>query len=103
MTGEILRVPKEGSEEEEEGEEDESLSGKGKAGPALSSLTVTDGTSVAKGSTVSSTFESGFEWVEQLCGLTPSSRQGQIVYMGGSQSKNKTQNREGGKWLEWWL
>ena len=87
MAGEILRVSKEGSEEELEEEEDESMTGKGKDGIILSSLTATDGTSVTKGSSVSSTFESGFEWVEQLCGLTPSSRQGQLVYMGGSQNK----------------
>ena len=75
MVGEILKVSKDESEEEEE--EDESMTGKGKDGNILSSLTATDGSSVAKGSTptVSSTFESGFEWVEQLCGLTPSSRQ----------------------------
>ena len=81
MAGEILKVSKLESEEEEE-EEDDSMTGKGKDGNILSSLTVTDGTSVAKGSaSVSSTIESGFEWVEQLCGLTPSSRQGQLVYM----------------------
>ena len=84
MVGEILRVLKEESEVEElEGEEDESMADKGKDGNILSSQTVTDGTSsVAKGSSsVSSSIESGFEWVEQLCGLTPSSRQGQLVYM----------------------
>ena len=81
MAGEILRVPKEGIEEEEEEEEEESMNGKGKEGNILSSLT--DGTSsVAKNSSISSTIESGFEWVEQLCGLTPTSRQGQLVYMG---------------------
>ena len=78
MAGEILRVPKEGIEMEEE--EEESMNGKGKDGIVLSSLT--DGTSVAKNSSISSTIESGFEWVEQLCGLTPTSRQGQLVYMG---------------------
>ena len=80
MAGEILRVPKEGIEMEEEEEEEESMNGKGKDGIVLSSLT--DGTSVAKDSSISSTIESGFEWVEQLCGLTPTSRQGQLVYMG---------------------
>ena len=79
MAGEILRAPKEGIEIEEE-EEEESMNGKGKDGIVLSSLT--DGTSVAKDSSISSTIESGFEWVEQLCGLTPTSRQGQLVYMG---------------------
>ena len=84
MVGEILKVSKEESEVEElEEEEDESMTDKGKDGNILSSQTVTDGTSsVAKGSSsVSSSIESGFEWVEQLCGLTPSSRQGQLVYM----------------------
>ena len=84
MAGEILKVSKEEIEEElQEEEEDESMTDKGKDGNILSSQTVTDGaSSVARGTnSVSSTIESGFEWVEQLCGLTPSSRQGQLVYM----------------------
>ena len=83
MAGEILKVSKEEIEEELQEEEDESMTDKGKDGNILSSQTVTDGaSSVARGTnSVSSTIESGFEWVEQLCGLTPSSRQGQLVYM----------------------
>ena len=85
MTSEILKVSKEDSEEEEKEkeEEDESMAEKGKDRNILRSRTATDDAfPVVKGSnSVSSTIESGFEWVEQLCGLTPSSRQGQLIYM----------------------
>ena len=77
MTREILRIATEEQEEDDDaGEEVDTMKNKGKDG--------VDGeeTSLTKDSpTVSSTLEMGFEWVEQLCGLTPTSRQGQLVYM----------------------
>ena len=46
-----------------------------------STLTVTDGNSKMSSSSVTVTLESGLEWLDNLCGLTPTSRQGQMVYM----------------------
>ena len=75
MTREILRIATEEHEEDDDaGEGVDTMKDKGKDDVDESSHT-------KDSSYVSLTIEMGFEWVEQLCGITPSSRQGQVVYM----------------------
>ena len=71
------------SKDESEDEEVESSDGKAGevSGTNESTMTVTDGNSKVSSSSVTATVESGLEWLDKLCGLTPTSRQGQLVYM----------------------
>ena len=78
MTSDSFKKMKEDSDDEEV----ESNTGKGElAGTDESTMTVTDGNSKVSSSSVTATMESGLEWLDKLCGLTPTSRQGQLVYM----------------------
>ena len=78
MTSDLIKK----SREESEDEELESNAGKGEGtGAEESTMTVTDGNSKVSSSSVTATVESGLEWLDKLCGLTPTSRQGQLVYM----------------------
>ena len=91
MAVDLIKKIKDDSEEEEEveggdgGGGGEGGGGPGKSGPGEgvtdSTLTVTDGNSKVSSSSVTLTLESGMEWLDNLCGLTPTSRQGQLVYM----------------------
>ena len=89
MAGDLIKKIKDESEEEEEVENGEGggggnggdgKSGRGE-GATESTLTVNDGNSKASSSSVTVTLESGLEWLDNLCGVTPTSRQGQMVYM----------------------
>ena len=79
MAADSVKRSKDESEDEEVGSSD------GKAGEVSgtneSTMTVTDGNSKVSSSSVTATVESGLEWLDKLCGLTPTSRQGQLVYM----------------------
>ena len=90
----IKKIKDESEEEEEEVESGAGSSGGGsggggggsgksgrREGTTESTLTVTDGNSKVSSSSVTVTLESGLEWLDNLCGLTPTSRQGQLVYM----------------------
>ena len=78
MTSDSFKKMKEDSDDEAV----ESNTGKGElAGTDESTTTVTDRNSKVSSSSVTATMESGLEWLDKLCGLTPTSRQGQLVYM----------------------
>ena len=78
MTSDSFKKMKEDSDDEAV----ESNTGKGElAGTDGSTTTVTDRNSKVSSSSVTATMESGLEWLDKLCGLTPTSRQGQLVYM----------------------
>ena len=90
MAVDLIKKIKDDSEEEEEVEGGDGGGGGGGGGPGKSgpgegvtdsTLTVTDGNSKVSSSSVTLTLESGMEWLDNLCGLTPTSRQGQLVYM----------------------
>ena len=90
MAVDLIKKIKDDSEEEEEVEGGDGGGGEGGGGPGKSgpgegvtdsTLTVTDGNSKVSSSSVTLTLESGMEWLDNLCGLTPTSRQGQLVYM----------------------
>ena len=98
MAASLIKKLKDESEEEDEvesrdsGDGGESGGGGGEGGGGSgksgrgertteSTLTVTDGNSKMSSSSVTVTLESGLEWLDNLCGLTPTSRQGQMVYM----------------------